>query len=44
MPHAFGMWEAAYGRHRLWQDTGLWQRLLALLGDASIDESTEVTL
>jgi transposase len=44
MPLEFGNWETAYKRYRLWQDTGLWQRLLALLGDASIDEATEVTL
>jgi hypothetical protein len=44
MPLEFGKWETAYKRYRVWNDTGLWQRLLALLGDASIDASTEVTL
>jgi transposase len=44
MPLEFGKWETAYKRYRLWRDLGLWQRLLALLGDAPIDESTEVTL
>ena len=33
MPLEFGKWETAYKRYRLWQDTGLWQRLLTLLGD-----------
>ena len=44
LPLKCGKWETAYKRYRLWQDTGLWQRLLALLDDAPIDESTEVTL
>jgi transposase len=44
MPLEFGNWETAYQRYRLWIDTGLWQRLLALLGDAPFDESDEVTL
>jgi len=44
MPLEFGKWETAYKRYRLWHDTGLWQRLFALLGDAPIAGSTEVTL
>ena len=44
MPQQFGKWETAYKRYRLWRDTGLWQRLLALLEDAPIAESAEVTL
>ena len=44
MPLEFGKWETAYKRYRLWRDLGLWQRLLALLGDTPIDESTEMTL
>ena len=44
MPLEFGKWETAYRRYRVWNDTGLWQRLLALLVDASSDASTEVTL
>jgi transposase len=44
MPLEFGKWETAYKRYRLWRDLDLWQRLLALLCDAPIDESTEVTL
>jgi transposase len=44
MPLEFGKWEAAYKRWRLWQANGLWPRLLALLDDAAIDESTQVTL
>jgi len=38
------LWETAYKRYRLWNDTGLWQRLFALLGDAPIAGSIEVTL
>jgi len=44
MPQQFGKWETAYKRYRLWRDTGLWQRLLALLEDALVDASAEVTL
>jgi hypothetical protein len=44
LPLAFGNWETAYKRYRLWRDSGLWQRLLALLDDAPVDASTEVTL
>jgi hypothetical protein len=44
MPLEFGKWETAYKRYRLWCDTGLWQYLLAVLGDAPLDESTEVLL
>jgi hypothetical protein len=44
MPLECGKWETADKRYRLWCDLGLWQQLLALLGEASIDESTEVTL
>jgi transposase len=39
LPLEFGKWETAYKRYRLWQDTGLWQRLLALLGDDADRES-----
>ena len=44
LPLEFGKWEPAYKRYRLWHDTGFWQRLLAVLGDARIAESAEVTL
>ncbi len=44
MPLEFGKWETAYKRYRVWNDTGLWRRLLALLGDATIAGSAEVTL
>jgi transposase len=44
MPREFGTWETAYKRQRLWQDTGLRQRLLAVLVDDSEARSTEVTL
>ena len=39
LPLEFGKWETAYKRYRLWQDTGLWQRLLALLGDVPDGEA-----
>jgi hypothetical protein len=44
LPLEFGKGETASKRYRLGNDTGLWQRLLALLGDAPIAESAEVTL
>ena len=44
LPLEFGKWETAYKRYRVWNDTGLWPHLLALLGDAPIAESAEVTL
>ena len=44
LPLEYGKWATAYKRYRLWHDTGLWQRLLALLDDSPQDESTEVTL
>jgi hypothetical protein len=31
MPAAYGNWETAYRRYRLWRTTGLWQRILAVL-------------
>lgn len=34
------MLERAYKRYRLWQNTGLWQRLLAALGEDSHDQQT----
>jgi hypothetical protein len=40
IPAAWGKWETAYKRYRLWHDTGLWQRILAVLGD----EACEVSL
>jgi hypothetical protein len=33
MPEAYGKWETAYKRYRLWHDTGLWQRILAALSE-----------
>jgi transposase len=44
MPIEFGKWETAYKRWRLWQANGLWQHLLALLDDAAINGSAQVTL
>src|SRR5215203_6125059 len=44
MPLELGTWETAYRRRRLWQDAGLWQGLLALLGDDPVTPLTEVTL
>ena len=44
LPLEFGKWETAYKRYRLWQDTGRWPRLLALLADDPVTPLTEVTL
>jgi len=44
LPQEFGKWETVYKRYRLWQDTGLWRRLLAVLGDDPEDALTQVTL
>ena len=32
MPLEYGKWERAYQRYRLWRASGLWQRILAALG------------
>jgi hypothetical protein len=45
MPTAFGKWETAYKRYRLWRDTGLWAHIVTILGlgrDESV--SAEVSL
>ena len=39
-----GKWETAYKRYRLWNRTGLWQRLLAVLGDDALKDSGQVSL
>ena len=44
LPLEFGKRETAYKRYRLWQDTGLWPRLLELLGDDPAKPLSEVTL
>ena len=44
VPLKFGKWETAYQRYRLWRRTGLWQRILTVLGDEPEDASIEVTL
>jgi transposase len=33
IPEAYGKWETAYKRYRLWCDTGLWQRIVTALGE-----------
>ncbi len=33
IPAAWGKWETAYRRYRLWCDTGLWPRILAVLAE-----------
>ncbi len=38
MPPEYGKWERAYKRYRLWRASGLWQRILAAVGQ----EGTEV--
>jgi transposase len=42
MPIESGHWETACKRYRLWHDTGLWQRLLAILGDAYMHKCTSI--
>ena len=32
MPEAYGKWETAYKRYRLWCDEGRWAHILAALG------------
>jgi hypothetical protein len=44
LPLECGKWETAYQRYRLWHRTGLWRRLLTVLGDEPEDAATEVTL
>jgi hypothetical protein len=39
IPAAWGKWETAYRRYRLWCDTGLWQRILAVLAETERDVS-----
>jgi hypothetical protein len=39
IPTAWGKWETAYRRYRLWCDTGLWQRILAVLADCEREVS-----
>jgi transposase len=39
LPLEFGKWETAYQRYRLWHRTGLWQRLLTVLGDEAHQEA-----
>ena len=44
MPARFGNYNTAYKRYRLWSDTGLWERLLSALPDATDKEPDEVSL
>jgi transposase len=44
MPAAFGTWETAYRRYRLWRDTGLWHRIAAALGIDGAHAATEAAL
>ncbi len=39
IPEAWGKWETAYKRYRLWRDNGLWQRILVALADETSDVS-----
>ena len=36
--------ERAYKRYRLWSDTGLWERILSVLGSATDRGATDVLL
>ena len=44
LPRRFGKWERAYRRYRLWSDTGLWERILSVLGSATDRGATDVSL
>ena len=44
MPLAFGKWQTAYKRYRLWRETGLWQRILSTLHEVADHQTTEVAL
>ena len=44
MPLAFGKWETAYKRYRLWRDTGLWHGIAAALGIDGAHDPAEVAL
>jgi hypothetical protein len=44
MPLRFGKGERAYRRYRLWSDTGLWERILSVLGSATDRGATDVLL
>jgi hypothetical protein len=44
MPPAFGQWQTAYKRYRLWRTSGLWQRLAAALGLDTATSTAEVSL
>ena len=44
MPPAYGKWETAYRRYRLWRDTGLWHRIAAALDIDKDQEPAEVSL
>ena len=44
MPPAFGKWETADRRYRLWRDTGLWHTIAAVLGIDGADYQAEVSL
>ena len=39
IPVAWGKWETAYRRYRLWCDTGLWPRILAAFADSEREVS-----
>lgn len=39
IPAAWGKWETAYRRYRLWCDTGLWQCILTVLADVEREVS-----
>jgi Putative transposase of IS4/5 family (DUF4096) len=44
MPSAFGKWETAYKRYRLWRDTGLRHGIAATLGIDGAHHPAEVAL
>ena len=44
MPTEHGKWQTAYKRYRLWQASGLWQRIAAALGLEAATSTAEVSL
>ena len=44
MPRRYGKWERAYRRYRLWSDTGLWERILNTLRNATDEDPADVLL
>ena len=44
MPPQYGKWERAYKRYQLWCASGLWERILAALGQDGAEADGELSL